>query len=322
MQFNWIDAIIVGVVLYHALDGWERGFVSFLSKTIAFLSSLWLAIRFHSVVGAFLIETFGLTTMWRNVLGYVSVALPSEMIIRSFMIRLLRRIPKQITQSLTNRFLGSLFAGANGLIILAFAFLVIVSFPFRGSVKREIRNSLIGSNLVILSEYYGGSVKSSLDTITQEALKFVTIKPRSSERMNLDIPREDVQLTVDTDSEIRMVELINSERVNGALPPYRVEEDLTIIARDHSSDMIERSYFSHVNPDGNDVAGRARIKGIPYTIIGENLAYAPHVQSAHDGLMESKDHRRNILDTTFTRIGIGVIDAGPYGKMFTQVFAH
>jgi len=36
--------------------------------------------------------------------------------------------------------------------------------------------------------------------------------------------------------------------------------------------------------------------------------------------MDSPAHRANILDTTFTRVAIGVVYAGSYGRMFTQMF--
>ena len=62
--------------------------------------------------------------------------------------------------------------------------------------------------------------------------------------------------------------------------------------------------------------------GISYSIAGENLALAPSVVRAHDGLMNSSGHRRNILDPAFTKIGIGAIDGGVYGKMFTQIFTN
>ena len=36
--------------------------------------------------------------------------------------------------------------------------------------------------------------------------------------------------------------------------------------------------------------------------------------------MESQGHRENILRAEFTHMAIGVITAGPYGRMFTQLF--
>ena len=60
---------------------------------------------------------------------------------------------------------------------------------------------------------------------------------------------------------------------------------------------------------------------VDFILAGENLAFAPSLDLAHDGLMQSQGHRENILAEEFSRIGIGVIDGGSYGKMFVQVFA-
>lgn len=322
MQFNWIDWIIFFVVLYHIIDGWDRGLVSLLSNTVVFLVSLWIAIRFHVQVGGFLVQKFGLPQIWTNVLGYLVLAFPAEYTLNSVLEWPLLKVPPRIVGSVINRWFGSLFAVANALLFLAFFLLVVLALPIRGTVKRDIKNSRVGSKLVLLSERYGGKVKSSLDSITQEALKFVTIKPKSQERLDLDVAAEPNQLTVDAASEQQMVELVNEERVKQGLSALRLEENLAIVARNHSRDMFERRYFSHYSPERHDVGYRAREGGVEYTLIGENLAYAPDVTTAHAGLMNSDGHRKNILDPAWSRIGIGVIDADIYGKMFTQVFAN
>lgn len=85
--------------------------------------------------------------------------------------------------------------------------------------------------------------------------------------------------------------------------------------------MFERRYFSHYSPEVKVVTYRMEQDGISFTIVGENLVYAPDVLTAHTGLKESVDHRKNILEPQFHRIGVGVIRGGVYGRMFTQVFA-
>lgn len=322
MQFNWIDWIIFFVVLYHVIDGWDRGLVSLLSSTIAFLISLWVAIRFHAHVGGLLVATFGLPAIWTNVLGYLVLAFPSEILVITILERQLLTLPQKVIGSVINLWFGSVFAVANALLFLAFLLLVILAFPIRGTVKRDIKNSRIGSKLVLISERYAGSVKSSLDSISQEALKFITIKPNSGERLDLDVSPEAQQLTVDAVSEAQMVTLVNDERTKVGLSALRVEERMTGVARNHSRNMFERRYFSHYSTEGHDVGYRAKQGGVEYSLIGENLVYAPDVTTAHAGLMNSEGHRNNILDRAWTRIGIGVIDGDVYGKMFTQVFVN
>jgi uncharacterized protein YkwD len=75
-----------------------------------------------------------------------------------------------------------------------------------------------------------------------------------------------------------------------------------------------------VNPDGKDPFARMEDAGIKFLVAGENLALAPNVDLAHEGLMNSPGHRANILTAEFGKVGIGCIDGGQYGKMFSQEF--
>jgi uncharacterized protein YkwD len=99
-------------------------------------------------------------------------------------------------------------------------------------------------------------------------------------------------------------------------------EELLPIARGHASDMWERSYFGHYSPEGENIADRLEKYSIPFSAVGENLALAPTVITAHDGLMNSEGHKENILDTEFRRGVIGVVDNGVYGKIFVQIFTN
>jgi uncharacterized protein YkwD len=92
------------------------------------------------------------------------------------------------------------------------------------------------------------------------------------------------------------------------------------VARDYARDMWQRNYFGHVSPEGKSVADRLDEAGITFQVVGENLALAPTLTTAHIGLMNSEGHRANILEPDFKRVGIGVIDNGIYGKLFVQIF--
>ncbi len=325
VQLNWVDWIIFVVVLYYLLEGWETGLVQLISHLVAFLGSLWLAVKFHGPVGTFLTEKFGIGAIWTNVLGYVIVGFAAEIAIGELLNFLLTLAPKKqlekVEKSYANKILGTIFSIANGLIIIAFILLVVLSLPLRGTVKRDIRQSVMGKQLVVLAERYGGQVKSVLDEQVREAIKFLTVEPKSTERITLDVTPQQSELTVDEASENRMVDLVNGERVKVGVKPLASDSKIVAVARGHSRDMFIRRYFSHIDPDGHDPLARMIAGGVSFTVVGENIAYAPDVEVAHQGLMNSEGHRRNILDPQFHRIGIGVIDGGIYGKMFTQNFA-
>ncbi|HHY38907.1 MAG TPA: hypothetical protein GX507_08290 [Clostridia bacterium] len=123
-----------------------------------------------------------------------------------------------------------------------------------------------------------------------------------------------------TEKEQEMLDLINAERERAGLHPLIADEVLTRLARMKSEDMIEKGYFSHDSPTYGSPFDMMRKAGVKYTTAGENLAGAPTVERAHTGLMNSEGHRRNILNPSFKRIGIGIIEGGPYGLMVTQMF--
>ena len=84
--------------------------------------------------------------------------------------------------------------------------------------------------------------------------------------------------------------------------------------------MFRLKYFSHQSPVSGSPFDRLKAAGVTYQRAGENLAYAQSVTVAHRGLMQSPGHRANILMPEYTRIAIGIVSAGPYGRMFTQMF--
>ncbi len=118
-----------------------------------------------------------------------------------------------------------------------------------------------------------------------------------------------------------MLVLLNRERTSRRLPALEVDPTLTEVARDHSREMIALDYFSHTSPVHGALSERLEKTGLrKWEMAGENLAGAPDCEEAHNALFQSPEHRANILDPSFTHVGIGVVDGGPYGKMFTQDF--
>lgn len=130
-------------------------------------------------------------------------------------------------------------------------------------------------------------------------------------------PGPGLVLSVDEEEMLRSV---NEERRKAGLQPLQIHEGLVGLARQKSEDMIKLGYFSHQSPTYGSPFDMITGAGITYYTAGENIAGAPTVARAHQSLMESPGHRANILHESFTHVGIGIVDGGPYGKMFTQIF--
>lgn len=125
------------------------------------------------------------------------------------------------------------------------------------------------------------------------------------------------ELTID---EKKMLSLVNSERKKAGLSPLKVDMRLVSISRQKSQDMIDKNYFGHTSPTYGTPFEVLKKNGVNYRFAGENLAGAPDVVSAHNSLMKSPGHRANILNPNYNYVGIGIVDGGPYGKMYTQTF--
>lgn len=123
-----------------------------------------------------------------------------------------------------------------------------------------------------------------------------------------------------TANEKLMLDLINQERAKAGVAPLQVDMRLVESARVKSQDMITNNYFSHTSPVYGAFSALIRRYAPDYTYLGENIAGNRKVEAAHTAFMNSEGHRKNILNPKYTHIGIGIIEGGPYGMMFTQHF--
>jgi uncharacterized protein YkwD len=106
--------------------------------------------------------------------------------------------------------------------------------------------------------------------------------------------------------EERAVALVNADRAAQGLPPLRVNMTLVVLARDYAQDMINRNFWGHKSPEGEEFTDRMVRYGVKFLSAGENVARNTSVDAAHRALMNSDGHRANILHKAFTEVGIGV----------------
>ncbi len=317
-MFNWVDLIIIGSLLLFAMDAIGRPFILELLDFGSFLVAFFISFRFYNFPAKFFETSFKIPHGLSLVLGFMTAWFLAEaafyILVRMFMPRI-----HNIKLPLSN-FLSVIPALLRGLIFISILLVLIGTFPIQPQIKKTVLDSKLGS--VILNKAYGleGPVKAVFGGVTNDSLTFLTIKPKTDEKVNLGFQTS--EFTIDYQSEVAMVSLVNKERSTRGLNTLVFDSRLQAIARAHSEDMFRRGYFSHYSPEGKTVADRALAAGIDFLVVGENLAYAPSLELAHNGLMNSEGHRANILSTDYGKIGIGVIDGGVYGKMFTQVFTN
>lgn len=124
-----------------------------------------------------------------------------------------------------------------------------------------------------------------------------------------------------TANELKIVELVNAERAKLGLRALAVDTKLSQVARLKSEDMRDKRYFAHQSPTYGSPFDMMRQFGITYRTAGENIAAGQRTpEEAMRGWMNSSGHRANILNSSFTHIGIGHAVGGSYGNYWTQMF--
>lgn len=107
--------------------------------------------------------------------------------------------------------------------------------------------------------------------------------------------------------ELQNFDLVNAERVQRDLASLNYSASISDTARKHSIDMAEHDYFNHDNLSGESPFDRLEADGHDFNAAGENLAYGQTSSIyAHQGLMNSLGHRKNILKKEFKTLGVGV----------------
>jgi uncharacterized protein YkwD len=121
--------------------------------------------------------------------------------------------------------------------------------------------------------------------------------------------------------EYQLFDLTNASRANHQLPILTWDEHVRETARKHSSDMALNQYFSHTNLEGESPFDRLEEDQVSFHTAGENLAYGQFSSIfAHEGLMNSMGHRKNILQKDYEYLGVGVAFNETSQPYFTQNF--
>ncbi len=122
--------------------------------------------------------------------------------------------------------------------------------------------------------------------------------------------------TLDADAVRKM---LNAARASEGIKPLGGDAALDRLAAEHSKKMMEQRTVAHDVGDG-DPSTRLQAAGVAYRVSGENVAGASNLRRAHRALWASPSHRGNVLESRFSRVGIGV-ERGPDGRVWvTELF--
>ena len=118
--------------------------------------------------------------------------------------------------------------------------------------------------------------------------------------------------------ESEVIRLVNEVRRENGLKALTANWELSRVARYKSQDMLNKGYFSHTSPTYGTPFQMIKAFGLSYRTAGENIARGyPTPQAVVNGWMNSSGHRANILNASYTQIGVGYVAQGNY---WTQMF--
>ena len=128
-------------------------------------------------------------------------------------------------------------------------------------------------------------------------------------------------LTVRFENEL--IVLINAQREKSGLAPLTLHLQLKALARAHCADMACNGHSSHTRSDGSSTRDRVTAQGYQFVAVGENIAAGCETPREVIALwMKSPGHRKNMLDPSFTEMGVGYLydPKSRYGSYWTALF--
>lgn len=125
--------------------------------------------------------------------------------------------------------------------------------------------------------------------------------------------------TAQGDYASQVVALVNAERAKYGLSALKADSRVQQAAQVRAAETVQS--FSHTRPNGSSFSTALTEAGVSYTRSGENIAYGQSTpQQVVNAWMNSSGHRANILNESFTTIGVGytVVNGTAYwAQLFT-----
>lgn len=188
-----------------------------------------------------------------------------------------------------------------------------------------------GSNLQIVNQ----SLKSSFtlkEVLTKKTDKYTvnilmdkigTQSVTGIYVMPTQVKQKEYSDTVIRNIELMVYDLTNSIRVRNKQALLTWSSSAALSSRNHSKDMAQNNFFSHINQIGRKPGDRMREAGIYYSTCGENIiaGYGTAILSTH-GWFNSTNHREVMLQSKFRYLGVGFEynEESSYKTFITQNF--
>ncbi len=123
-----------------------------------------------------------------------------------------------------------------------------------------------------------------------------------------------------SEEEQKTLDLINEYRKENGLSELKTFARLQEVARIKAEDLVKNYYFSHNSEALGTPFEMLEQNKIDYKIAGENLAGNSTEEGAVKAWIESRPHRKNLLEEEYKFTGICVTESPVFGKVYVQIF--
>ena len=121
---NWIDAIIVIILILAAVRGFINGFVKEVASLLALILGIWGAIKFSSFTAEKLYDYFDLTGKYVGIMAFIITFILIVIAIH-FLGMLVDKLMKAIALGFVNRLVGIVFGVLKSVLIMSVIFVVL-----------------------------------------------------------------------------------------------------------------------------------------------------------------------------------------------------
>ena len=115
---------------------------------------------------------------------------------------------------------------------------------------------------------------------------------------------------------------LTEDRNKNGRSTLTLDPTLCYLARMKSQDMLTNGYFAHTSPTLGSASDMLRQYGYAFSAVGENIAHHASVAKSHAAFLSSEGHRRNMMSTSWTKVGIGVVTDQNGYVYVTQLFVR
>ena len=146
-----------------------------------------------------------------------------------------------------------------------------------------------------------GKAAGSIENIPELEGKFIGDRTNNEEESAVQAPETAKEPNMDFCVGLaqEIFNATNEERISAGIEPLTWSDELAIYANIRAEEIITN--FSHVRTDGT------KCYVLSPLIYGENIARGPHANGNEflKHWMDSEEHKENILNPEFTKIGVG-----------------